>query len=131
MAMASELERGTCFMHNNHAVRVARKEVVNCGTHSHTKLKLFVVPAFGSGGAKTITLAHNDKVDVVEINKKKGHLISISGNAGQVMDSSTYETFDAEVADEELKGELQANDLVMYVEYQGRFIITEKLKAIR
>ena len=131
MAMASDLERGTCFMHKNQVVRVARKELVNCGTHSHTKLKLFVVPAFGAGGEKAVTLAHNDKVDIVEINKKKGHLISISGNTGQVMDFSTYETFDAEVADEELKDELQENDMVMYAEYQGKFIITEKLKAIK
>lgn len=128
MALASDLEKGTCFLYNNQVVRVTRKEIVNCGTHCHTKLKIFVEPAFGGGGEKAVNLSHSDKVDIVEIRRKKGQLISISGNKAQVMDFESYETFDAEPANEELGKELVANDIVTYAEYLGKVIILEKLR---
>ena len=42
MASASELKKGSYFIYDNEPVRVIRKELVAYGTHSHSKLKLFI-----------------------------------------------------------------------------------------
>ena len=41
MATASELEKGSYFLHQGEPVKFTRKEIVTVGTHCHTKLKIF------------------------------------------------------------------------------------------
>lgn len=122
MATASDLNRGSAFIHQGEPVKVVRKELVAVGTHSHTKLKLYIRPVFG-GGEKTLTLGHQDKVELVDIPKLTATVISKSPL--QIMDAHTYETFDAE-ADKGLLEQINENDEVIFVNYQGKVKILEK-----
>ena len=123
MATASDLGKGSTFIHQGEPVRVTKKEVVAVGTHSHTKLKLFVKPVFTSGGEKIITLAHQDKVEIVEIPKKTATIIS--KQPLQIMDSQSYETFDAQ-ADENILSEINEGDEIIFVDYRGKVKVLEK-----
>ena len=127
MASASELEKGKCFEYKGDFYRVKRKELVAYGTHSHTKLKIIVEPAFG-GGEKTFTFAHQDKVDVVDIIKKKAQVIAKSDNNLQIMDSQSYETFDAE-ADSEIMGKIEEGDIVIFVNHNNKTIVLDKARG--
>ena len=49
---AKELKKGSYIMFNNEPHQVTRKEVVVFGTHSHSKLKVYLRP-FTGGGEKT------------------------------------------------------------------------------
>ena len=75
MAVATDLEKGKWFLVNNEPVRVTRKEVVAVGTHSHTKLKIFF-QGLAAKGEKSITLGHTDKVELLDITRKHGQVIS-------------------------------------------------------
>jgi translation elongation factor P/translation initiation factor 5A len=122
MASASELDRGKCFIHKGEIARVEKREVISCGTHSHSKLKFYVDYIF-SGKKDTITLAHQDSVELVDIIKKKASVIS--KNPLQIMDSISYETKDAE-ADPEVLEQLNEGDIVIFVDYLGKVKVLEK-----
>jgi translation elongation factor P/translation initiation factor 5A len=126
MVTASDLDRGSSFQHHGEILRVVRKEVVAVGTHSHTKLKFFCRPLLG-GGEKVVTLAHNDKVEIVEARKKSASILAKLPDRVQIMDSHTYETIDAEVADKELLDQLKEGDNVIFVDYAGKAVVVEKV----
>ncbi|MDP2750657.1 MAG: hypothetical protein Q8O89_07545 [Nanoarchaeota archaeon] len=124
MASADELDKKSCFRYNNEIVRVLKKEVVTVGTHSHSKLKFYVKNIFG-GGEKPVVLAHNDRVDIVEIKQKNGLLLSRNGKEAQVMDNHSYETFDAEIIEAALD-KVNENENIIFVEVDGKNFITDR-----
>ena len=123
MALAKEISPGMCIKYNNEIYKLKRKEVVAVGTHSHTKLKFFLKPFFGAGSEKAVIFAHEDKVDTLEILKKRGQILSISGNKAQIMDSVSYETFDAEV--QEGVKELKEGGEAIFVQIEGNVFIVD------
>jgi len=124
MATASELKKGSYFIHKGKPVRVNRKELVAYGTHSHSKLKLFI-QGLDSKGEKTVNFHHTDKVDIVEIIRKTGQVISKTPDKVQIMDSVSYETLEGE-APEELHSELAEGDQVTFIDFDGDIQIIEK-----
>ncbi len=124
MATAADLDRGSAFEYKGELLKVVRKEVVAVGTHSHTKLKFYVKPLFG-GGEKVVTLAHNDKVEIVDIKKKSGTIIAKLQDKVQVMDSHTYETLDVDI-EPELMEQLKEGDEIIFVDYKGKVKVVEK-----
>ena len=124
MSTAQELQRGTYFIHNNEPVRVLRKEVIVVGTHSHSKLK-FYVQGLNEKSERSITFHHTDKVEVVDIIRKLGQVISKANNKVQLMDMVSYETLDAN-APSGLLGELKENDQVTFIDLNGNIQIIEK-----
>ena len=124
MAMASDLERGKYFMYQGGIYKVNRKEVVAYGTHSHTKLKLYIQDLEGKG-EKVINLSHTDRVDIVDIIKKTAQVISKTPQIIQIMDTHSYETFDVKV-DPELKEQINEGDEVIFVHYNNMVKVLEK-----
>ncbi len=123
MTEAKELKQGNYIRINKEILKVIRKEVVACGTHSHSKTKLFVQGLF-SKGERTINMSHHENVDMVDIVKKQGQIISLTGKA-QVMDNVSYETVDADV-DPELIKELTEGDTVIFINFEGKAMVLEK-----
>ena len=124
MPTASDLQRGSYFIYNNEPVQVVRKEVVVYGTHSHSKLKLFI-QGLNKKGERSINLHHTDKVEILDITRKTGQVISKTNDKVQIMDNVSYETIDAN-APEELLNELNEGDQVIFVDFKGNFQIIEK-----
>ncbi|MDP7244690.1 MAG: hypothetical protein QF568_05060 [Flavobacteriales bacterium] len=124
MASASELKRGSYFIQNNEPVQVIRKEIVVYGTHSHSKLKLFIKDLTGKG-ERSINMHHTDKVEIVDIVKKTGQVISKTDDKVQIMDNVSYETVDAS-APEELRNELNEGDQITFVDFKGNVQIIGK-----
>jgi len=123
MTEAKELKQGNYIRINKEILKVVRKEVVACGTHSHSKTKLFVQGLF-SKGEKTINMSHHENVDMVNIIKKQGQILSLTDKA-QVMDNVSYETVDADV-DSELIKELNEGDIVTFINFEGKALVLEK-----
>ena len=68
---------------------------------------------------------HTDKVEVVDIVKKTGQIISKTNDKVQIMDNVSYETLDAS-APEELHNELNEGDKVIFIDFKGNIQIIEK-----
>ncbi len=124
MSSASELKKGSYFIYNGEPVCVVRKEIVVYGTHSHSKLKLFI-QGLNKKGERSINLHHTDKVEIVDIIRKTGQIISKAGNKVQIMDNVSYETLDGN-APEGLLNRLNEGDNVIFVEFKGNIQIIEK-----
>jgi translation elongation factor P/translation initiation factor 5A len=122
--VASDLERGKFFEYKGEALQVLRRGLVACGTHSHTKL-VFTVCDINGKKEREITMAHNDKVDMIDINKRKASVISKTDSSVQVMDASTYETLDG-LCDPDILATLEEGDEVTYIEYKGIRVLGKK-----
>ena len=118
MPEASELKSGSYFLMNNEPVRVTRKEVVAFGTHSHTKLKIFY-QGLRDKGEKSVNFTHSEKVEILDIIRKRWQVVSKNGNLLQVMDLVTYETHNAN-APKELLDEIKEGDNVSFIELNGQ-----------
>ena len=127
MANASELKKGSYFIYNNEPVRVNRKEVVVYGTHSHSKLKLFI-QGLDEKGERAINLHHKDKVEIIDIIRKVGQVIAKTNDNVQIMDSVSYETLDGD-ASEDLHNELNEGDQVTFIDFKGKIQIIDKRKG--
>ena len=123
MASASDLEKGNYFIHNGEPVRVTRKEVVAVGTHSHTKLKIFF-QGITDKGEKTVNFGHTDKVEIVDIKRKLGQMVSISGSNGQIMDMVTFEMLDA-IIPLEFQDKVKEKDQITFIELNGKAQIVD------
>ena len=124
MATATELKKGMYFLLNNQLVRVTKKEIVVYGTHSHSKLKIFYTDVKGSG-EKFVNMKHEDKIEILDIIRKTGQVISKTDNSVQIMDMQSYETFDVSI-DQELLDELNENDEVIFINFNNNYQILEK-----
>ncbi len=124
MSIASELERGAYFIYNGEPVRVLRKEVIVVGTHSHSKLKFFI-QGLNEKGERSVNFHHTDKIEIVDIIRKLGQIISKINNKIQLMDMVSYETLDAN-APAELFEQLNEGDQVTFIEFEGKIQILEK-----
>lgn len=124
MTDAKGLKQGNYIKLNNEIVKVVRKEVVACGTHSHSKTKLFVRGLY-SKGEKSINLNHHDQVETVDVIRKQGQIISKMTDKVQIMDNVSYETIDADV-EPELLEELNEGDNVTFINFEGKAIVLEK-----
>lgn len=124
MATASELAKKSAFIYKGEPVRVIKKEVVAVGTHSHTKLKIFVKNIF-TGSESVVTLGHTDRVDIIDIKKKVGQLISKADGRIMVMDAVSFETLEAE-AEPGIYNEVSEGDNVIFVEFSGKTRVLEK-----
>ena len=124
MPSATELKKGSYFIHNDEPVRVNRKEVVVFGTHSHSKLKLFI-QGLTDKSEKELNIHHHEKVEILGIIRKEGQVISKTNDKIQIMDNVSYETLEGN-APHELQNELNEGDLVTFVEFKGNVQVIEK-----
>ena len=124
MSTAQELERGTYFIYNNEPVRVLRKEVIVVGTHSHSKLKIFF-QGLNERGERNSNFHHTDKVEIVDVTRKLGQVISKANSKIQLMDMVTYETLDCSAPAEIFNG-LNEGDQVTFIQFRGSTQILEK-----
>jgi translation elongation factor P/translation initiation factor 5A len=85
--------------------------------HSGTKIKVELEGVLEKS-KKLLTLSPHEEIEKIEIIRKHGQILSISGSIAQVMSMDDYRTFDACVQEELLK-EIKEGDEVTYVEFEG------------
>ena len=106
------LQKGSYVILDGAACRVADMQVSRPGKHGHAKVRLTAVGLVDEKKRVTVMPGH-DNVDVPIVEKKSAQVLSIQGDAANVMDSESYETFDLAIP-EELKGEVVEGVNVMY-----------------
>ncbi len=92
------------------------------GKHGESKARIEAVGLF-DGTKRSIVHPVKHRVGVPMIDKRQGQVITAGGNAAQVMDLETYETFEM-VVDEEFQGKLEAGQDISYMVALGRMKIT-------
>ena len=92
------------------------------GKHGAAKARIVAVGVF-DGQKRPHVGPVSMQVHVPLIDKRAGQIVSITGSNFQLMDSETFETFDADLVDEEIEGKLQQGQDIEYWNVMGRIKI--------
>ena len=94
--------------------RVERVQVSTSGKHGHAKVRLDGIGLFDNTRRSIIAPSH-ENVEVPIVEKKRGQVISITGNKAQIMDLSDYSIMELEIP-EERKDKIKQGEDVDYFE---------------
>ena len=102
--------------------RITEFDTSKPGKHGAAKARIVGVGVF-DGQKRPHVGPVSMQVHVPLIDKRVGQIISITGSNFQLMDSESFETFDADLVDEEIKGKLQQGQDIEYWNVMGRIKI--------
>ena len=102
--------------------RITEYDTSKPGKHGAAKARIVAVGVF-DGQKRPHVGPVSMQVHVPLIDKRAGQIVSITGSNFQLMDSETFETFDADLVDEEIKGKLQQGQDIEYWNVMGRIKI--------
>lgn len=106
------MQKGNYIVIDGVACRVSDIQVSKPGKHGHAKIRLSAVGLIDDKKRIIVRPGH-DNVEVPIVEKKSAQVLSIKGDAANVMDMETYETFDLKIP-EELKGSCAEGVNVLY-----------------
>ena len=112
---------------DNIPCKVVEVEASAPGKHGSAKFRITAVGIF-DGQKRTLLKPGDSDVEVPEIKKKRAQVVSVSGNAVQLMDLDTYEIYEATISDE-LGKSAKAGIEVEVIESMGKRAITRILGA--
>jgi translation initiation factor 5A len=122
-AEIGSLKIGSYIMMDGAPCKISKMDRSAPGKHGHAKYRLEAIGIIDNIKRSTIMSGHN-KVQVPIVEKKDAQVLSVSGDKAQVMDLETYETFDLAIP-EDLKGQVQANQKVLYWNLVGHKILKQ------
>ena len=93
--------------------RITEYDTSKPGKHGAAKARIVAVGVF-DGQKRPHVGPVSMQVHVPLIDKRAGQIVSITGSNFQLMDSETFETFDADLVDEEIEGKLQQGQDIEY-----------------
>jgi len=119
----NDLRKGSYVWYNNEVYEVLEIETSKTGKHGAAKARI-VMKSLVSGKTTELVKPTQDPIEVPIVKKIKGQVISkISDDTYMVMDLETYETFEAKVVDEGLKGKIEEGNRVMVWDVGEKIII--------
>ena len=99
--------------------RITEYDTSKPGKHGAAKARIVAVGVF-DGQKRPHVGPVSMQVHVPLIDKRAGQIVSITGSNFQLMDSETFETFDADLVDEEIEGKLQQGQDIEYWKVMDR-----------
>ncbi len=123
---ATEAKVGTNIIVDGNPCVVKKMDVSKTGKHGHAKCRIEAVGLL-DGNKKVFVVPGHDKFEVPLVDKRKGQVLSISGDSVSVMDIENFETLEMECKDPEVKEQLNENNNVEYWDIEGVKIIKRKI----
>ncbi|MGQ0772249.1 MAG: translation initiation factor IF-5A [Nitrososphaerota archaeon] len=99
--------------------RIIEYDTSKPGKHGAAKARIVGVGIFDNQKRPHVSPV-SMQVHVPLIDKRSGQIISITGEQVQIMDSETFETIDAQMIDDEVKGKLEQGQTVEYWKVMDR-----------
>jgi len=119
----NDLRKGSYVWYNNEVYEVLEIETSKTGKHGAAKARI-VMKSLVSGKTMELVKPTQDPIEVPIVKKIKGQVISkVSDDTYMVMDLETYETFEAKVVDEGLKGKIEEGNRVMVWDVGEKIIV--------
>ncbi len=116
-----DLKAGKYVLIDNEPCRVVSVTHSKPGKHGGAKARIDAVGIF-DGQKRNLMGPISNNVDVPIINKNNAQVLNVIGDTVQLMDMSSYETFELPVPNE-LKGQLSEGIEVLYMESMGKRLI--------
>jgi len=106
------LQKGDYVILEGAACKVTNTQTSRPGKHGHAKVRLEGVGIIDEKKRIIVAPGH-DNIEVPIVEKKSAQVLSINGDSANVMDNTSYETFDLKIP-EELKGRVVEGVQVVY-----------------
>jgi translation initiation factor 5A len=118
------LKVGSYIIIDNEPCRIVSYDHSKPGKHGSAKARISAIGVF-DGSKHNMVSPVSANVDVPLIDKRSGQIISMSGQSLQIMDLETFEVFETDAADEEMKGKIRQGGEVEY------WKVLERIKVVR
>ena len=106
---------------------VKKMDVSKTGKHGHAKARIEATGIINTAKRKVFVIPGHDKLEVPNVDKRKGQILSVGGNKVSVMDLENFETIEIECNDDEILPTLQENANVEYWDVEGSKLIKRTL----
>lgn len=111
---------GQYIVIDNEPCRIVEYEKSKPGKHGAAKARIVAISAF-TGSKKNVIAPVDSKIEVPQIDKRSGQVISLTSDTVQLMDLQSYETFETGLPeDEDIKAKLAAGVEVEFWDMMGR-----------
>ncbi len=124
MKEIGEISEGSIITIDDEPCKVKKLSSSMPGKHGHAKYSVEAEGIF-DGKKRHLKEPSDSKVEIPNVEIKDGQVISLSGDSAQLMDLTSYDTFEIAVP-EELQDSLEEGAEVKYVESMGRRKITDE-----
>lgn len=118
------LKVGSYIIIDDEPCRIVSYDHSKPGKHGSAKARISAIGVFG-GSKHSMVSPVSANVDVPLIDKRSGQVISMSGQSLQIMDLETFEVFETEAADDEIKTKIRQGGEVEY------WKVLERIKVVR
>ncbi len=124
MVEVGELSVGDFVVYNEEPCQVTKKSDSSTDKDSDKKEKVYLEGLF-DGQKRTFVKSVDEKVEVPIIEDGRAQVLAIIGNTAQLLDLSSYESFELSIP-LEFRGDLEEGDEVEYIQALGRKKIERK-----
>lgn len=91
------------------------------GKHGAAKLRIEAIDIF-NGTKHNLMKSSDADCEIPIIERKRAQIVTVSGNSAQLMDMTSYETFEVTIPDE-MKDSIEAGKEMQYMEVMGKRIL--------
>jgi len=106
------LQKGNYVVVDGVACIVQDTQTSRPGKHGHAKVRIVAVGMI-DGKKRELVMPGHDSIDVPIVEKKTAQVLSIIGDKANVMDGTSFETFDLTIP-EELKDQIMEGSNILY-----------------
>jgi translation initiation factor 5A len=118
------LKVGSYIIIDNEPCRIVSYDHSKPGKHGSAKARVAAMGVF-DGSRHSLVSPVSANVEVPLINKRSGQVISISGQALQIMDLESFEVFETSAVEEEIKDKIRQGGEVEYWQ------VLDRVKIVR
>ena len=118
------LKVGSYIIIDGEPCRIVSYDHSKPGKHGSAKARVAAIGVF-DGSRHSLVSPVSASVDVPLINKKSGQIISISGQALQIMDLESFEVFETSAVEDEIRDKISQGSEVEY------WSVLDKIKIVR
>ena len=122
---AAAARTGASIMVDGVPCTVKSNDISKTGKHGHAKCRIEAISII-DGKKKVFVTGGHERLEVPMIDKRKGQILSITGENASIMDLESYETIELSIP-EELKEELKDGDQIEYWDAEGNKLIKRKI----
>ena len=123
---ATEIKVGTNIIVDGTPCTVKSIDISKTGKHGHSKCRIEAVGII-TGQKKVFVVPGHERLEVPNVDKRKGQVLSKAQGKASIMDLESFETLDINVPEEDVFNELVEGENCEYWDVEGGKIVKRKL----
>jgi len=123
---ATEARVGTNILLDGRSFTVKKIDTSKTGKHGHAKCRIEAVSIF-DGNKKVFVIPGHDRLEVPNVDKRKGQVLSKADGKASLMDLESFETMDVICPEKEVFDSLEEGGNCEYWDIEGEKLIKRKL----